>query len=89
MAETKKEPKTKTVIPQPTVRLRKVPKVEPVQPRYLSFRQAGAYMSSSPEALRMKVRRGQIPAVQLGKRVYVDRLALDALMQSNPVTLTS
>lgn len=58
-----------------------------IVPRWLSFAQAGIYMGGrTPEAIRMLVRRGQLPYVQDGKRILIDRLDIDRKMEAAKVT---
>ena len=46
-------------------------------PRWLSVDQAAAYLGTTAKAIRRRVDRGRLPIVRDGRRVYVDRAALD------------
>jgi hypothetical protein len=46
----------------------------PIEPRWLSLAQVGDYMGGrTAEAVRMMLRRGQLPYVQDGKRILIDK----------------
>lgn len=53
-----------------------------VQPRWLSVKEAGQYMCISEEAVRMMLRRGRLPFVQAGRRIFIDRDDIDKYMGS-------
>jgi excisionase family DNA binding protein len=52
--------------------------------RWLTAREAGAYLGCSERAVYQRVRRGRIPAEALrhqGRRLFLDRLALDRALE--------
>ncbi len=54
-----------------------------VLPRLLSYKDAGIYMSLSYWSLRTLVVNGEIPHVRFGKRILLDRLALDEWVEKH------
>jgi excisionase family DNA binding protein len=46
--------------------------------RWLSVEQTADYLDTTPKAIRARIGRGRLPVVRDGRRVYVDRQALDA-----------
>jgi excisionase family DNA binding protein len=53
--------------------------------RWLTAREAGAYLGCSERAVHQRIRRGRIPAEALrhqGRRLLVDRLALDRALEA-------
>jgi excisionase family DNA binding protein len=58
---------------------------EPEVKRWLSAKEAGAYLGCSERAVHQRIRRGRIPAEAIrhsGRRLLVDRLALDRALES-------
>ena len=53
--------------------------------RLLTIKQAGAYIGRSPKAVEHLVRSGKIRRVDVGgdRRVFIDRVELDQLIESN------
>jgi excisionase family DNA binding protein len=52
--------------------------------RWLTAREAGAYLGCSERAVHQRIRRGRIPAEALrhqGRRLLLDRLALDRALE--------
>ena len=47
-------------------------------PRWLTVEQAASYLGCSPKAIRGRIERGRLAALREGRRVYLDREALDA-----------
>ncbi len=56
-----------------------------VEARYMTLREAAAYLSLTEKALRRRVERRQIPFTRIGRSVRFDRRALDRLMQREAV----
>ena len=54
-----------------------------VLPRLLSYKDAGIYMSLSYWSLRTLVVNGEISHVRFGKRILLDRLALDRWVEEH------
>ncbi len=54
-----------------------------VLPRLLSYKDAGIYMSLSYWSLRTLVVNGEVAHVRFGKRVLLDRLALDRWVEEH------
>ena len=54
-----------------------------VLPRLLSYKDAGIYMSLSYWSLRTLVVNGEIPHVRFGKRILLDRVALDEWVEKH------
>jgi len=54
-----------------------------VLPRLLSYKDAEIYMSLSYWSLRTLVVNGEIPHVRFGKRILLDRLALDEWVEKH------
>jgi len=54
-----------------------------VLPRLLSYKDAGIYMSLSYWSLRTLVVNGEIPHVRFGKRILLDRMALDEWVEKH------
>ena len=54
-----------------------------VLPRLLSYKDAGIYMSLSYWSIRTLVVNGEIPHVRFGKRILLDRLALDEWVEDH------
>ena len=54
-----------------------------VQPRLLPIDQAAAYIGRTPEAMQHLVSSGKIPTVRADRRVFIDRLDLDAWITDN------
>ncbi len=52
-------------------------------PRLLDYRAASSYLSLSYWSVRTLVVNGEVPHVKLGKRVLLDRLALDEWVEKN------
>lgn len=48
--------------------------------RLLDCAAAGEYLSVSPATVRAWIRQGRLPCVRLGRRVLLDRRALDRLI---------
>lgn len=59
----------------------KTPTKEKIEPRWLDVKQAGVYMCKSPGAVRKKLSRGQLPYVQDGRRILIDRLDIDRMLE--------
>ncbi len=53
--------------------------------RYLTLRDAAAYLSLTEKALRHRVDRREVPFCRLGKSLRFDRQALDRLMRQSAV----
>ncbi len=54
-----------------------------LQPRLLDYQAASAYLSLSYWSVRTLVVNGEVPHVKFGKRVLLDRLALDEWVEKN------
>jgi len=54
-----------------------------LQPRLLSYEAASAYLSLSYWSVRTLVLNGEVPHVKFGKRVLLDRLALDEWVEKH------
>ncbi len=54
-----------------------------LQPRLLDYRAASSYLSLSYWSVRTLVVNGEVPHVKFGKRVLLDRLALDEWVEKN------
>ena len=52
-------------------------------PRLLDYQAASAYLSLSYWSVRTLVVNGEVPHVKFGKRVLIDRLALDEWVEKN------
>ena len=52
------------------------PHPEPAS-RWLTVEQAADYLGTTPKAIRRRIDRGRLRAVRDGRRVYIDRQALD------------
>lgn len=52
-------------------------------PRLLDYQAASAYLSLSYWSVRTLVVNGEVPHVKFGKRVLLDRLALDEWVEKN------
>jgi excisionase family DNA binding protein len=50
-----------------------------VEKPWLTFREAGERLGCSPDAVRMRVRRGRLHAEHQGRRVYVSAESVDRL----------
>jgi excisionase family DNA binding protein len=50
-------------------------------PRWLTVEQAAHYLGTTPKAIRGRIDRGRIPVTRDGRRVYIDRVELDAAME--------
>jgi excisionase family DNA binding protein len=46
---------------------------------WLTLEQAGERLDCSPDAVRMRVKRGRLDARHIGRRVYVSRASVDGL----------
>ena len=53
--------------------------------RYLTYSEAAEYLSLTPDALRKRVERGQIPYIQDGRWVRFDREELDLHMRRHRI----
>ncbi len=54
-----------------------------IEPRYMTLEEAGQYCGGrTAEAMRAMARRGRIRVIKQGKRLFMDRLDIDASMQS-------
>ncbi len=53
--------------------------------RYLTLRDAAAYLSLTEKALRHRVDRREVPFCRLGRSLRFDRQALDRLMRQSAV----
>lgn len=53
--------------------------VESSAPRWLTLEQAGELLGCSPDAVRMRVKRGRLESRRQGARLYVSRQSLDQL----------
>ncbi len=53
--------------------------------RYLTLRDAAAYLSLTEKALRHRVDRREVPFCRLGKSLRFDRQALDRLMRQSAI----
>lgn len=51
-----------------------------VEPRYLDVNGVAGYLTKSPDAIRMLVKKAQIPHVRLGRSIRFDRVAIDKWM---------
>jgi excisionase family DNA binding protein len=49
------------------------------EPEWLTLEQAGERLNCSPDAVRMRLRRGRLEARNHGRRVYVSRRSVDGL----------
>jgi excisionase family DNA binding protein len=49
--------------------------------RYLSVEQCAAYIGRTPDAVRMMVKRGQLPRLKVGRKTQFDREKIDRWMQ--------
>ncbi len=58
----------------------RLPKASPVVPRLLSQREAAIYLGISYWTLRDLTFRGEVPYVQIRRRILVDRLDLDTYL---------
>ena len=54
-----------------------------LQPRLLDYQAASSYLSLSYWSVRTLVVNGEVPHVKFGKRVLLDRLALDEWVEKN------
>ena len=54
-----------------------------LSPRLLDYKAASAYLSLSYWSVRTLVVSGEVPHVKFGKRVLLDRLALDEWVEKN------
>jgi len=54
-----------------------------LQPRLLSYEAASSYLSLSYWSVRTLVVNGEVPFVRFGKRVLLDRLALDEWVEKH------
>lgn len=54
-----------------------------ILPRLLSVEEAAAYLGRTPGALRQMIHRGGVPTVKIDRRVQLDRLDLDKLIEEN------
>ena len=51
----------------------------PTEPRWLTLEQAGERLGCSPDAVRMRVKRGRLEARRHGRRIYVSATSVDDL----------
>jgi excisionase family DNA binding protein len=49
--------------------------------RYLSVEQCAAYIGRTPEAVRMMVKRGQLPRLKVGRLTQFDKEKIDRWME--------
>jgi excisionase family DNA binding protein len=56
--------------------------------RWLTMKEAGQVLGISGEAVRALIRRGRLPYTTLGAKIYIDRLALDSMLEARKVTLS-
>lgn len=54
-----------------------------LSPRLLSYKAASSYLSISYWSVRTLVVNGEVPHVKFGKRILLDRLALDEWVEKN------
>jgi excisionase family DNA binding protein len=59
------------------------PIITPISSDYLTLEQASAIVQLSPWTLRVRIKRGQLPAIRIGRRIVLARRDLDAFMQSH------
>ncbi len=63
---------------------------QPIEPRYLTLADAGKYCGGrSAEAMRAMARRGRIRVIKQGKRLFMDRLDIDASMEAQKIAIPS
>jgi excisionase family DNA binding protein len=55
--------------------------------RWLTIEQTADYLGTTPKAIRRRIERGRLRAVRDGRRVYVDRQALDETFAAQRSTL--
>jgi hypothetical protein len=48
-------------------------------PKWLTLEQAGVRLGCSPDAVRMRAKRGRLTTRHVGRRVYVSRASVDGL----------
>jgi excisionase family DNA binding protein len=65
-------------------RVAKLEQREPL-PRWMTIDQAASYLDTTPKAIRRRADRGRLPIIRDGRRMYVDRLALDAAFAARSV----
>ena len=53
--------------------------------RLLDVPEAAEYMGRTPEAFRQMIHRGKIPVVRIDRRVQIDRIDLDKLIDGSKV----
>ena len=58
----------------------------PVKPRLLNVDQAAVYLGRSKEAIQHLITSGKIPTVRTDRRVFIDVLDLDRLIEENKRT---
>lgn len=58
----------------------------PIKPRLLTVNQAGIYLGRSKEAVQHLVSSGKLPTVRTDRRVFIDVLDLDRLIEENKRT---
>jgi excisionase family DNA binding protein len=55
--------------------------VSNIVPRLLNVAEAAAYLGRTPDAIRQLMHRGRLPIVRIDRRVQLDRLDLDLLIE--------
>jgi excisionase family DNA binding protein len=55
--------------------------------RWLTIEQTADYLGTTPKAIRRRIERGRLRAVRDGRRIYVDRHALDETFAAQGSTL--
>jgi excisionase family DNA binding protein len=54
-----------------------------IAPRYLDIKQAAAYLSTTPHAIRRMLRDKHFPCRKIGSRTFIDKQDIDEAMAKN------
>lgn len=57
-----------------------------VQQQHFTILDASRYTGITTDGLRARVKRGEIPVMKVGNRIFIDRAALDDLMHARLVS---
>ena len=56
----------------------------PVEPAVLTVRETARYLKLNRNSVYEGIRRGQVPAIRVGRRLLVPKAALDRLLEEGP-----
>jgi excisionase family DNA binding protein len=55
---------------------------------YLTIRETSEFLSVSTQTVRAMIKRGELPAVKIGKLVRISKGAIDAMLSKGAVTVS-